>query len=482
MQINYRSIDEIQAKNDVWVFIPKQDKETTQAHLPAFLDQVLDPKSMIDGLKKEVTVYHNKEVTVHFFYINKANFISVKTAAAEAIYLRHKHAAAVSVSLDAQYMKPYLLEALAEGFWWGAQNLGLHKSESRLEASWGLTVYGNLPLDEGSAALQRGSHTGEILQRIGSLVNEPGNVCTPRFMADFVVKESLTRSIQVQVHDASAIQEKGLWALWNVGKGRSYPPVLIEMDYHPPQATRTIGLVGKGVTFDTGGVSLKDGKNMHYMKSDMGGAAAVIGTILAAADCGLPYRIVGIVPSAENHIDRLAYRPGDVIPSYSGKTIEIINTDAEGRLLLADGISYILKNYKLDHLIDLATLTGSAVQTLGYQGAALFCNDESLADALRQSSAECGEKIWPFPLWEEYQKELESTIADIRHFHNSPLAGAIVAAKFLESFLDGFPSWAHLDIAPVALKETVFSKEKIGTGFGIDLLIRWLTDMHEASR
>lgn len=476
MQISYKT-EPLSLKGPLWLF---SLKDSIDRNLLEFAGNFPDPlpiNLILQAYQDESPTLYLEEgkIRLHLFRTKAYTFSAIKNLAAEAIFNCRKLDTNPIILIDLALFSAQALEAISEGLWWGGQNLGLHKTSDEVPArAWNISLAGNESRESMEVAISKGSYKGALLEKIGGLVNEPGNVCTPQYMADFALREAENRPINIRIHSAEDIQREGLWGLWNVGKGSSYPPVMIEMDYHPEKCIATVGLVGKGVTFDTGGVSLKDGKNMHYMKSDMGGAAAVLGTILAAADLHLPIRLIGIIPSAENHIDRLAYRPGDVISSYSGKTIEIINTDAEGRLLLADGLSYILKNYTLDHLIDLATLTGSAVQTFGYLGGALFSNNASLSDELMKASIESGEKIWPLPLWEEYEKEIESTIADIRHFHNSPLAGAAVAAKFLESFIGGFASWAHLDIAAVALKETVFSKEKVGTGFGVDLLISWL--------
>ncbi|MFN3380336.1 MAG: leucyl aminopeptidase family protein, partial [Runella zeae] len=278
----------------------------------------------------------------------------------------------------------------------------------------------------------------------------------------------------VKVYDEIECAEMGLQALLGVSAGSKNPPRFIVLEYKHPEATQKIGLVGKGVTFDTGGVSLKQSTNMHYMKSDMGGAAAVLGTIELAAKLQLPVHVIGVIPSTENSIDGLALKPGDVIGSFSGKTIEVIDTDAEGRLILADGLSYIIKNFQPDVLIDLATLTGSCVATLGYHAAGMFTNNEKLAASLYHSGQQTGEKLWRLPLWDDYKDELKSDVADVKNFHGKPFAGAIVAAKFLEVFVDKHPSWAHLDIAGTAFGDSEFGTMKSSTAYGVRLLIEWL--------
>ena len=213
---------------------------------------------------------------------------------------------------------------------------------------------------------------------------------------------------------------------------------------------------------------------MHLMKSDMGGAAAVFGAMELCAKLRLPIHLVGIVPATENSVDALAIKPSDVINSYSGKTIEIIDTDAEGRLILADGLSYMVRHYKPDVLIDLATLTGSAVRTFGYHAAGLFSNDDELAAKLYEASETCGELVWRLPLWDVYKDDIKSDVADVRNFSGRPLAGAIGAAKFLEVFTQDHPSWAHLDIAGVAFSDMEFSSQKSATAFGVRLLMEYL--------
>ena len=218
---------------------------------------------------------------------------------------------------------------------------------------------------------------------------------------------------------------------------------------------------------------------MHFMKSDMGGAAAVLGNMEAVAKLKLPVHLVGIVPSTDNSVDALAIKPSDVINSYSGKTIEIIDTDAEGRLILADGLAYMIKHFQPEILIDLATLTGSAVRTFGYHAAALFSKDDDLSAAIQKAGAKSGERVWPLPLWDVYREDLKSDVADIRNYSGRPLAGAIGAAKFLEFFTNDHPKWAHLDIAGVAFNDAEFTTMKSASAYGIRLLTTYLYSLND---
>lgn len=303
------------------------------------------------------------------------------------------------------------------------------------------------------------------------LVNGPSNKVDPDHFASWLRKESEDLNIKTTILRKKEITEKKLHGLLSVNKGSEKEPAFLIMEYYGDADNgKTLGLVGKGVTFDTGGVSIKPDKNMHYMKSDMGGAAAVLNATLAIAALGWKINVVAITPITENCVDGDSIRPGDVIDSYSGKTIEVIHTDAEGRLILADALSYMAKNFEVDHIIDLATLTGSAVMTFGYSAAASFSNDDDLMDQITSAGLACSEKIWPLPLWETYGDQMKSDIADIKNMATLPMAGAITAAKFLEFFIEDHPSWAHLDIAGTSFGETHYSKDKAATGFGVQLL------------
>ncbi|MCP9768396.1 leucyl aminopeptidase [Lacihabitans sp. LS3-19] len=323
--------------------------------------------------------------------------------------------------------------------------------------------------------LERGRALAETQMKIMTWVDAPANYKTPQMVAAWIQESGKENGFEVEVFDEKACDEMGLKALLAVGRGSiDNPASFVVMKYTHPEAQKTVGLIGKGVTFDTGGVSLKPGDNMNYMKSDMGGAAAVSGTIEMAAKLKLKVNIVVAVPLTENCIDGKAVKPGDVIGSYSGKTIEVINTDAEGRLILADALAYVKKNHQPDVMIDLATLTGNCIQALGYAAAALLSNNDDLADSISKAGLETGEKVWRMPLWDDYKDMMKSDVADIKNLSTAPLAGAITAAKFLEEFIDGHTNWAHLDIAGVAFGDSEYGSMKSSTGFGVKLLVEWL--------
>jgi leucyl aminopeptidase len=324
-------------------------------------------------------------------------------------------------------------------------------------------------------SLEKGKMLAETQAKMMAWVDAPANYKTPQMLASWIAEAGKTTGFTVTNYDKKACEKIGLHAFLAVGKGSlENPPVFVVMEYKHPKATQTVALIGKGVTFDTGGVSLKAGENMNYMKCDMGGAAAVVGTIEMAAKLGLAVNIIAAVPFTENCIDSLAIKPGDVIGSYSGKTIEVINTDAEGRLILADALTYIKKTFEPDIMIDLATLTGNCIAALGYAASALLSNNDKLAEQLLKAGQTVGEKTWRMPLWDDYKDMMKSDVADIKNLSSAPVAGAITAAKFLEEFIDGHTNWAHLDIAGVAFTDSEYGTMKNANAYGIRLLVEWL--------
>ncbi|MCB0663443.1 MAG: leucyl aminopeptidase family protein [Saprospiraceae bacterium] len=314
--------------------------------------------------------------------------------------------------------------------------------------------------------------------RIMDLVNAPANKKRPEVLGQWAKDSGEQFGYSVKVLDKTDIEKEGLHGLLAVNRGSEDPPVFILMEYKPKKQTKekltTFGLIGKGVTFDTGGISLKPSSNMYLMKSDMGGAAAIMGTVELAARLQLQVHLVAAIPVTDNSIGSTAIKPSDVIQSYSGKTIEIIDTDAEGRLILADGLSYIAKNYRPDVMINAATLTGSAVRTFGNHAGALFSKNDNLADQLIAASNASQERLWRLPLWDSYADEIKSDVADVRNLSMKPTAGAISAAKFLEVFTDNHPAWAHMDIAGMCLQDSEFSGQRAATGFGPRLLTTFL--------
>jgi leucyl aminopeptidase len=277
-----------------------------------------------------------------------------------------------------------------------------------------------------------------------------------------------------EVIDDAQAAELGLRALLAVGAGSAVGPRLVMLEHRPPGATSPpVVIIGKGITFDTGGISLKPPAKMAEMKADMSGAAAVYGTMRALADLSAPQWVVGVTPLAENMPSAHAYRPSDIIRAYDGTTIEVLNTDAEGRVVLADALAYARKRYEPRCMVDLATLTGACVVALGSAAAGLMGNDDELCDALLAAGEASGERLWRLPAWPVYDKMVDSEIANVRNSAGRD-AGVITAAMFLKRFVGDTP-WAHLDIAgPAFLTKATPYQPKGGTGFGVRLLSQWL--------
>ncbi len=284
------------------------------------------------------------------------------------------------------------------------------------------------------------------------------------------------------VFDHQMMQELGMNALLGVAHGSEEPPKLIFLDYRHPDAKRTIALAGKGVTFDSGGISLKPGSRMHEMKYDMCGAAAVLCTMMALNHLKPAINVIGVVPTVVNMPDGKAQTPGDIVRAYNGKTIEIHNTDAEGRLILADAMAYTVEKYKPDCIVDIATLTGAVIIALGHCAAAVLGTDDATVEQLISAGENTGERLWRLPLWEEYEKMMEGNHADLNNIGPEREAGTVTAAAFLKQFVGDTP-WAHIDIAGMAwgVKNVPYLSTKHATGFGVRLFTQWLLEQARES-
>lgn len=398
------------------------------------------------------------------------------------LFFEQKTKLSEQLGIDLTTFRAEVVEATVLGVRWGGYDLKLYQTDKPatpvfFSDAGQLTLYINIDQQElAKEALNRAEAIAQTQRQILDLMNAPANYKIPQTLADWAVSSGSQYDYSVTVLDKAELEKQKLGALLSVSQGSDVPPVLIVTEYKPEGIANplTVGLVGKGVTFDTGGVSIKTSSNMHLMKSDMGGAAAVLGTVEVVTKLKLPIHVVGIVPSTENSTDGRSTKPGDVITAYNGKTIEVIDTDAEGRVILADGLGYMVRNYQPDILIDLATLTGNVIAALGYHAAGLFTQNDELASKLIDASNQTGERLWRLPLWDAYREDIKSDVADLKNFSGKPIAGSISAAKFLEVFSENHPAWAHLDIAGMAFADTEFGSQKNATGFGIRLLIAYL--------
>lgn len=326
-----------------------------------------------------------------------------------------------------------------------------------------------------SEAVRVGEAVAEGSAFARDLGNLPPNLATPRHLAEQARRLARgERRLTVRVLDEKEMRRLGMGALLAVAQGSREPPRFILLDYRGGRTTATTppyALVGKGITFDAGGISLKPAANMDEMKFDMSGAGAVLGTFVALKKLGLPLRVVGAIPACENLPGGAAVKPGDIVTTYSGQTVEILNTDAEGRLILCDALSYVARTYRPKTVIDAATLTGACVVALGHHPSGLFSNDEALAREIESAAAQSLDRVWRLPLWEDYQDELKSNFADFANIGTRD-GGAITAACFLWRFTRDL-AWAHLDIAGTAWKS---GAAKGSTGRPVPLFVQYLLD------
>ena len=366
--------------------------------------------------------------------------------------------------------------AACEGALLGSYTYEPHKSKPTKRSLSAVSLWG------GGAAFAAGVAHGQVLAEANAftrdLQNAPGNKMRPRDLAD-AAREVARRNprIKVQVLDAAAMKRLGMGALLGVSKGSSEPPQLIHLTYRPKGKPKSrVALVGKGLTFDAGGISLKPAAKMWDMKYDMSGGATVLGVFYALARRDVQHEVHGIVPASENLPDANANKPGDLCVAMNGTTIEVLNTDAEGRLILCDALSYAVAKVKPDTIIDLATLTGAVVTALGHELSGLFATTNELRDALCSAGEAVGERLWPLPLFDFHKEQMKGEVADLRNI-NSPDHGngATAGAAFLSYFV-GDTEWAHLDIAGTAWggRDRDYVGGPQGSAVGVRLLMRYL--------
>ena len=320
-----------------------------------------------------------------------------------------------------------------------------------------------------AAGLEQGLAVTHGVSLARDLGNLPPNVCTPSHLADEARELARRYRMKLTVLGREDMERIGMRTLLSVAQGSAQPPRFITLEHRGgPKAQKPVVLVGKGITFDTGGISIKPAAEMDEMKFDMCGAAAVLGTLKAAGEMRLPLNLVGAIPATENMPGGRATRPGDIVTSLSGQTVEILNTDAEGRLILCDALTYV-ERFRPAAVIDIATLTGACVIALGHVATGLFANDEALAREVVAAGEDACDRVWRMPLWDDYQEQLKSNFADFANIGGRP-AGAVTAACFLARFAKKY-TWAHLDIAGTAWKS---GKEKGATGRPVPLLTQFL--------
>lgn len=365
--------------------------------------------------------------------------------------------------------------ALVEGTLLAVYEYSVRPTEQETVTALELVVADESQLPLVEAGVQAAQHIVAGVNITRELVNRPPNVCTPTHMAEVATQVAETANLRVQVLERGQMQALGMGALLAVAQGSDAPPRFVILEHNADRAAEldSIVLIGKGITFDTGGYSLKSPQGMTTMKTDMAGAAAVIGAMRAIGALDIPLHVVGLVPTCDNMINGGAYRPQEVITASNGVTIEIVSTDAEGRMLLADALVFA-KRFEPVAVVDIATLTGACVTALGKVAAGLFCTNDSLQETLLAAANATDERLWPLPLYEEYDDVLESMVADLKNSAGKAGTGVGVSAMFLKRFVD-FPAWAHIDMAGMAADATNGKPylPKGATGYGVRLFVEF---------
>lgn len=432
------------------------------------------------GKKHEVFVNAHEEGITYFIGIGKSTLqnFEIQQVAVKFSQTQKGKVQPVPTLVIADCLNERQFEEFAKGLLIGTYNYPFEKTHAFWNAKFELH-FENLSQKKLDTIGKKAEALSNGQTACQEWLNKPANLKKPDTFSLYLKNLAKKYDLKYTSFNRKKCEELGLGAYLSVNQGSAYDAAFTIIEYKTNVKNAvTFGLVGKCVLFDTGGISLKNPDNMHYMKSDMGGATAVLGTLIYAAEMQLTVNIVAILPITDNAISENAFLPSDVITAYNGKTIEVLNTDAEGRMILADGLSYMAKNFKTDFLIDLATLTGSSVRMFGDTCGALFSNNEELKNLLIKTGDKTNQRLWNLPLWDVWKDDIQSDVADIKNISMKPIGDCIIAAKFLEQFIENHPKWAHLDIAGVAFGNVGYAKEKAATGFGVQLLADLIENYH----
>ncbi len=400
----------------------------------------------------------------------KSHALAFESASAAIRKIADRPRKNIVISL-AESFPPSMHESIVAGSVFGCEGQGIYHSEAVIDVPQSISFTG-----QSDESIERGRVIGESINHTRRLVNEPPSVLYPESFASRVTQLSEAVGLTVETWDEKRLAAEGCRAILAVGKGSCRKPRLVILRHNGGNDEPPVALVGKGVTFDSGGLSLKPSDAMADMKCDMAGAATVIGVMNAIARLGVKRNVIGVCGLAENMISGDSYKLGDVIETRSGKTIEILNTDAEGRVVLADTLD-VAKSMNPTAIVDLATLTGACMVALGNEVAGLMANDQALCDTLQQAALHCGEPVWQLPMFDLYDEKIKSNVADIKNIGEGRWGGAITAAKFLENFVGDVP-WVHIDIAGPAFAESAKPHRDAGaTGALVRTLVRWAETM-----
>ncbi len=470
--------------------LAKQDAALLDQSLGGSLSKLVQSKEF-EGKANEVLLYHTQDkapakrlVLVGLGRKNQVTLETIRQALGSAVK-RVRQAKVGSFAVALPTVRPEgassldVAQAMVEGAILGSYQFTVYRSEAASgQDIGGMTIL--IPkkgqLRQVAEGIRRGVATAEATVFVRDLCNHPSNVLTPARVASEAKTLARADGIAITILEQKEMERLGMGALLGVARGSQEPPKFIVLEYNGAKKKdeRPVVLVGKTITFDTGGISLKPAENMEHMKADMTGGAEVLASIRAAARLKLPLRLISILPVAENMPGGRAMKPGDIVTTLSGKTVEVQNTDAEGRLILADGLAYAMR-YKPAALIDIATLTGACVVALGQFAIGMFGTDHALKEQVRKSGQKAGERVWEMPLWEEYFEQLKSDVADMRNIGGRG-GGMITAALFLSKFVGDCP-WVHLDIASTDWSERERAYVPKGpTAIGTRLLVQYLID------
>ncbi|KQK25853.1 peptidase M17 [Chryseobacterium aquaticum] len=435
---------------------------------------------LFSGKKHEVFIDVKGETITYFIGLGKADIqnFEFQQVAMKFSQTQKKNFQTVSTLILADFISEKQFQEFIKGLFLGTYNYPFEKNHPFWNEKFELH-FGNLSQKKLDNIISRADAICEGQTACQDWLNKPANLKRPEAINAYLKNLAKKNQLKYTIFNRKKCEEIGLGAFLSVNQGSAYDAAFTILEYKTTvKNAKTFGLVGKCVLFDTGGISIKASDNMHYMKSDMGGATAVIGALIYASQMKLPINITAILPITDNAVSENAYLPSDVITAYNGKTIEVLNTDAEGRMTLADGLSYLSKNYKTDVLIDLATLTGSSVRMFGDTCGAMFSNNENLKNLLIKTGDKTNQRVWNLPLWDIWKDDFKSDVADFKNISMKPIGDCIVAAKFLEGFIEGHPNWAHLDIAGVAFGNVGYAKDKAATGYGVQLLADLIENYH----
>jgi len=450
---------------------------------PGASDLTQDLKNMIKS-GVDVGDVKGKVGEVNFFYYNNRRFALIglgdkEKVTSEVVRLATGSAIraaitkkAKTVTVDCFCSELDSCQAMGEGAVLGSYQFIDYKTNS-IDSFIVEEVSINGCNDQG---LNKGVAIGNAICFARDLGNHPGNISTPTYLANAAEEISKIDEMTLKVFDREEFTEMGMGGLAGVAQGTDEPPKFIVVEYNNGGDEKPKVLVGKGLTFDSGGISIKPASKMDEMKYDMCGSTVVLGVLHALSILKPKINVVGIIPSTENLVGAKAFKPGDILTAYNGKTIEVLNTDAEGRLILADGLSYASKHYDPEFIIDFATLTGAVVVTLGHVATGVMGTDEKLMRKVKESSKSTGEKVWELPLWPEYCKQIKSDIADVKNMGSAGQAGSIAAGAFLKEFVEEDIPWVHFDIAGTAwgAKPSSVDPKGSATGVGIRLVLDML--------